>query len=41
MRDLQSITTFAAVARAGSFAEAARRLQISTTAASQGNRLWR
>ncbi|WP_209426140.1 LysR family transcriptional regulator [Pararhodobacter sp. SW119] len=35
MRDLQSITTFAAVARAGSFAEAARRLRISTTAASR------
>jgi molybdate transport repressor ModE-like protein len=35
MRDLQAITTFIAVARAGSFAEAARRLGLSTTAASR------
>lgn len=35
MKDLQAVTTFIAVARAGSFAEAARRLKLSTTAASR------
>lgn len=35
MKDLQAITTFTAVARAGTFAEAARRLRLSTTAASR------
>lgn len=35
MKDLQAVTTFIAVARAGSFAEAARRLRLSTTAASR------
>lgn len=35
MKDLQSITTFIAVGRAQSFAEAARRLRLSTTAVSR------
>lgn len=35
VKDLQPITTFIAVARAQSFAEAARRLRISTTAVSR------
>jgi DNA-binding transcriptional LysR family regulator len=35
VKDLQSITTFIAVARAQSFAEAARRLRLSTTAVSR------
>ena len=35
MKDLQSITTFIAVGRARSFAEAARRLRLSTTAVSR------